>query len=191
MFIITGFDRTGTSLIAAIFHELGYSQGQWDEKIRGGYEGTPVTEMNKLLLGGAYNETMNEIMRSMGDEIAICKDPRFMDTLGIWLKAGANIEGIIYCSREHRDAIERKSRCQFEMADIKLRVKHRKLHEDIFFDIATKAGIPILPLRYPLWLQWPKVQLDQIREFVKPIKTTKADYAAAWARAYIPKEVKV
>lgn len=51
MIVITGPGRSGTSFLAGIYHELGFSPGgAWVEANRGGWESPDITERNQFLL---------------------------------------------------------------------------------------------------------------------------------------------
>lgn len=51
MIVITGPGRSGTSFLAEIYNELGFSPGgTWDEANRGGWESPAITDQNQALL---------------------------------------------------------------------------------------------------------------------------------------------
>ncbi len=51
MIVITGPGRSGTSVLARIYNELGFDiGGTWDDEIRAGLEDKPVVDLNKAIL---------------------------------------------------------------------------------------------------------------------------------------------
>ncbi len=108
MYIITGFGRSGTSFVAALVHQLGIPMGQWNNKVKAGYEHPVVGGSNKSILNGDYWGTIKEKKKliELSSTLQIVKDPRFIMTLGVWLDAGAKIDGVLFCKRPHADIIK-------------------------------------------------------------------------------------
>lgn len=51
MIVVTGPGRSGTSFLAEVYHELGFSPGgKWEEANRGGWEDPAITNCNQSLL---------------------------------------------------------------------------------------------------------------------------------------------
>ena len=112
MYIITGIGRSGTSFIGNIFHNLGYDMGKYFPDIDAGFENPEIAHINKILLNGNFWGTHEEteILKAVSVKYKVVKDPRFIITLGIWLQAKANIEGIFLCTRDYNEIIESSER---------------------------------------------------------------------------------
>jgi hypothetical protein len=154
--IITGPGRSGTSVLSALYHELGFDPGgSWWPEINAGLEDIEVVAANDLIardlrltmlgpargparltlpegsvlskiskrcqlyfklnsLPGRRARTVRLFSWDRLDEVAaqhgphlkdlaatrlVAKDPRFMWTLPVWIKAGADVGGVILTTR--------------------------------------------------------------------------------------------
>jgi hypothetical protein len=125
MRIVTGMHRSGTSVVARLFHEAGadlgppasfYPGDRWNPD--GYFEQTEVLEANRALLHGpwgklAYFQLPREstVLRrgdAMGAKLAlvasafanrVTKDPRYCLTLPAWRAHGARVKGVLACLR--------------------------------------------------------------------------------------------
>lgn len=190
MYIITGFGRTGTSIVAGIYDELGYAQGVWSEEFRGGYEGTTATEWNKRILSSYYDPAMgdDQKLREISEDLIICKDPRFMSTLGTWIEAGSRIDGIIYCDRNKSDAIQAGSLSGLKLVSEDLNILYRTIVERMLFNLADKHDIPVLILSYPYWMEHKAHAFALLQEFTQRIPRTVSQYEEAFYKIFKTKQ---
>ena len=103
MYIVTGLGRSGTSFVAQILNSCGLFMGQYfNDEVNAGFEHPDVVRLNKKILKGdfwGHTSETEEIMR-VARTVRAAKDPRFVITLGNWVRAGASIEGVFLCRRE-------------------------------------------------------------------------------------------
>jgi hypothetical protein len=135
MKIITGMHRSGTSLVARLFHEMGgdlgdpatfYRADKWNPN--GYFEQNDVQAMNIALINGwlwkfAYFSlpSQHTLLRRAARQAAdihrlgekyrgkIVKEARFCLTLPAWIAHGAPIERVVVCVR-HPDSVARSLR---------------------------------------------------------------------------------
>jgi len=142
MYIITGIGRSGTSFIAEMFHNMGHSMGSYNESIDAGFENVEVTEINKRIMSCEYvcNEVFTKKMSECAKSTKIAKDPRFLFTLGHWIRAEVNIDAVFYCTRNIEAIIESSEKtCAGNVA---------LLHG---FDVVTKSTV-FASLEKGFWL---------------------------------------
>jgi hypothetical protein len=129
MIVITGPGRSGTSFLAQLYKALGSDPGgEWDKKIRAGYEEAEVVEINTLLcrelnapvgpppkppLGAQRWDRVSELAERHGPDLhrlaatrPVVKDPRFVWTLRVWLEAKVPVEHVVLTFRRPDDVIE-------------------------------------------------------------------------------------
>ena len=132
MRIIAGMHRTGTSLVARLFHEMGadlgdpetfYRPDRWNPD--GYYEQPDIHAVNMPLIHGLFGRfayfrlpseaTVRRRGRRMAREIQqtasryegkVVKENRFCLTLGAWLEQGASVERIVVCLREPAHVVQ-------------------------------------------------------------------------------------
>lgn len=125
MKIITGMHRSGTSLIANLFHEAGADMGtpetfyradRWNP--RGYYEQPDIHEINMPLINGPWwkfayfrlpssktilkrGQNYSGQIKAMGEKYRgkIVKETRFCLTLPSWLSCGVEVDKILICIR--------------------------------------------------------------------------------------------
>lgn len=126
MNIITGMHRSGTSLVARLFYEVGADMGDPDTFYRpdrwnpeGYYEQPDIHAINMPLINGMWwkfayfnlpaTRTIMRRARRMETQIRetahayegrVIKETRFCLTLPAWLKYGANVQHVLICLRE-------------------------------------------------------------------------------------------
>ena len=103
MYIITGLGRSGTTFIAEILKSCGHDMGPYyNELVHGGYEHPDATNLNKKILNGNFWGNASEIaeIHRIANSTDIVKDPRFIVTIGHWLRYKANIQGVFLCKRD-------------------------------------------------------------------------------------------
>jgi len=126
MYIISGMHRSGTSLVARLFYEVGadlgntedfYPADQWNAD--GYYEQLSIHAVNSALVHGhwwkfAYfwlpstktvmkraEKFVSQIYQSSVEyKDKVVKDPRFCLTLPAWVKYGMQMDKILFCLRE-------------------------------------------------------------------------------------------
>lgn len=105
MYVITGLGRSGTSFIPEILHNCGYYMVEYNPSVNAVFEHPIISSLNKLIVTGDYSgeKEFNAQMRKESEETVVVKDPRFITTLGLWLKVGAKINGVFLCSRNFQD----------------------------------------------------------------------------------------
>lgn len=124
--MVTGMHRSGTSLVARLFHEAGADLGdpngfiapdRWNPD--GYFEQTDVVDLNRRLIHGCFGKfayfappSETTILRRAGrisgeiESIAskrrnhIVKDCRFCLTLPAWRKHGADLKAALVCIRD-------------------------------------------------------------------------------------------
>ena len=135
MYLISGMHRSGTSLVARLFHEAGadlgdvnslYPADRWNPG--GYYEQGDIHSINIPLVNGPWGklaylrlpstETILTRAKSRGEQIAqtamkysdkVVKETRFCLTLPAWLAHGTEFQGVLVCLR-HPAAVVRSLR---------------------------------------------------------------------------------
>ena len=128
MIVITGPGRSGTSFLADLYRKLKFDPGGgWDKNIRAGLEAADVVEINqqiakdlkapvgpgpKAALGEQRWDLVGELAEKYGPQLheiaaryEVCKDPRFVWTLRVWLAAKVPIEHVVLTFRRVDDVI--------------------------------------------------------------------------------------
>lgn len=129
MFLISGMHRSGTSLVAKLFHAAGADMGdpagfhgadQWNPA--GYYEQQAIIELNLKLMHGPWGrlaylklpgvQTVLRRARPLADEIArlgreyaakVVKENRFCLTLPAWRANGGDVRKVLVCLRQPAD----------------------------------------------------------------------------------------
>lgn len=192
MLIITGLGRSGTSFIAEIFHNLSYEMGEYNPQIDAGFENPEITTINKLILSGDWWNTEAEQakMREVAEKYYVAKDPRFMITLGTWLKSGVKIDGAIHCKRNLTHIVDSSTRthaglmalwygneflCQEMMA---------ATIEYLFVTLCEQNYIPI----YPLWYSESLKHWSYLTRYLELFKVTEEQFREVWINTIRRKE---
>ncbi len=160
MYIITGFGRSGTSFISEIFQNAGYQMGKYRKDVDAGFENHNVCQINaKLGFSAVLNNDLKSQMNIVAKNNKIVKDPRFSITLGSWVEADINIEGIFWCHRDYDEILisSKKSNAgQMQMfrgyADIDVKLIMQAL-KTAFFNLCTKNNISLYVINFPESLQ--------------------------------------
>lgn len=126
MKIITGMHRSGTSLVANLFYNVGadlgnpetfYRADRWNSD--GYFEQQEILDINIPLINGPWGKLSyfhlpsTNTIRKRADKISdtirhtadkyrdkVVKETRFCLTLPVWIKYGLKIDGIIVCLRD-------------------------------------------------------------------------------------------
>jgi hypothetical protein len=177
MRIISGMHRSGTSLVARLFHEAGADMGdpaafyggdRWNPD--GYYEQPAVHAINMPLIHGPFwklaylslpsPQTIARRATKMGDAIRrasdeyggrIVKEARFCLTLEAWLAEGANVDRMAVVMREPGEvarSLKRRNRIPMRLGYSLWLAHNERLLE------ATRAhDIPLHCVRYGLLLE--------------------------------------
>ena len=173
MIIITGTGRSGSSLLAKLFKELGSPvSGGWSEKINAGLEDPDVVALNckilafsgvkrpedrwdTALLSQEYallsaNEFSNEI-KTIAEKKEIVKDPRFILTLPVWVMSGIRPDKVFFCSRNLDDVARSKMAYQNweQKLTKKMWINHLQAQIRWFFRWVEAFNLPVFSVRYP------------------------------------------
>lgn len=158
MYIITGFGRSGTSLVSNIMLNLGFDMGVKDKSIDAGFEKFETAVINKAIMAGdtRMNKIDVENYSSMCSDLIVVKDPRFIITIGVWMEyLKDHIQHIFFCERDY-DAIIDSSEKSFAgtMAMFngwprnKIKTIMKNIEEG-FFDICDSNNITVDRIMYP------------------------------------------
>lgn len=185
MKIISGMHRSGTSLVARLFHEAGAEMGdpatlypgdRWNPD--GYFEQPAFHAINMPLIHGPYGRLaylslpsprtierragrLREQIRSTAQAYRgrIVKDARFCLTLGAWLSQGAHIDRVALVLREPTEvarSLRRRNRIPLFLGYSLWRT-----HNERLLRAATDHDIPLHLVRYDLLLD-PERQCDEI-----------------------------
>ena len=156
MYIITGFGRSGTSFISEIFQNAGYKMGQYRKEVDAGFENHAVCQINASLgFSAVLNNDIINKMRNISNNNKIVKDPRFSITLGNWIEANANIEGIFWCYRDFDEILNSTKKSNagqmqmfrgFDDIDVKEIMQVLKI---AFFNLCNRKEIPLHVINFP------------------------------------------
>lgn len=170
MKIITGMHRSGTSLVARLFHEAGADLGPRDTFYRadrwnpdGYFEQPDVQAANMKLIHGPFwklayfrlpsaevivrrSDRLSARLRAVAQKYAgkVVKDARFCLTLPAWRRHAGGIDGALVCLREPASvarSVERRNRISRARAE-RLWLEHnQRLLEAL-------DGLPVWYVRY-------------------------------------------
>lgn len=160
MRIISGMHRSGTSLVARLFHEAGADMGdpatfyrpdKWNPD--GYYEQPAIHEINMPLINGRYgklsyfrlpsSETVRKRGRQRSESIRttaekfrgkVVKEARFCLTLQAWIEQGAKVDKVLFCLRDPIEAarsVQKRNKVPISLALDLWRVHNERLLESL------------------------------------------------------------
>lgn len=192
MVIITGLGRSGSDLIASLYHVMGFYMGKFVGDGRSDYEIDQVKQINHSIMAGDFwgDAHVRTTMKGLSNQLKIVKDTRFMVTLGEWIKSGATIDHVILCSRNLDEVLKSSEYSNVGlMAAFNGLSLPRRLELCIIFvqdvmKLCEEHHIPVTRLQYP--------DMDIEFETVLPLTnigcTNKDKLERAWERMAHPSE---
>ncbi len=208
MIIISGPGRSGTSVLAKIYDNLGFQvPGRWNDRknVNAGYEALDVSQLNQKMVievGGAHPaqtptwidwtkqgkvaEGNKAAMLELEVKHRVLKDPRFCITARLWQMAGVKIDFVAICTRQ-LEAM-RLSRVRMNNVPANAAIHNAYAYEvGLLVSACVDYQIPFSVLRFPTFLQDPDRLHSALRfpDYVKPDSfAVEFDKAVSWGMVH-------